>query len=1001
MKKSVMILILIGIFLINFNLVNATTNVTECGTLSSANTIYQLNQSINSSFDCIIINATNITLDCQGYNISFGNATGGKGIRISNDDEEGYDNVTVQNCVVIQNESGADHTAIFFGMNSENGVVYNNTIFVFGVDTPGMLFESNSVNANISFNNITASGGLGSGIVLSENGSGADIRSNTIITSGDDSNGILIGENSSNGTLFNNTITTSANLSFRDGIGGIFLELGTNNVNVSSNTINTSGTDGPGIWIWGSNHSIDGNTIITSGEQGDGIYMSDVQGINLTSNTITISGISADGIHSQLSENSSTLIYNNVIMTSANYSYGIYLLEENYNNISSNNITTSGTASYGIYFNESHNATLLNNIIKTEESDSYVLYLDTSTGNFYNNIFNTSTSGSGINFINCDVSYFNTSKTSGTNIIGRGYIGGNFWTNNLGTGYSDNCIDSNGDYVCDVIYSVNDSIDYLPLADHTNVISACGTLNIEDKSYYLNQSLLVNGTCFNITANNITLDFNGYNITGNTTGNGINVTGYNETTILDGLIYNFSIGIYFKNNSNNNITNITSNNNYQGIAFTTSSNNNLTTLTTNNNTANGILLESSSMNNVFTNIIAHSNNHLGIYIVVSSNNNTFTDIDINYSGIGLAIASGNTFTNMNISNSTTDAILLQYATSDNNNFTNVVVTNTSASYYDINFSTAGIDGTWIKGINFGRYTFAGAGGKVNFEEPNFGKVVFLEAINGSGTDLSTEVDIENNSVFVNSSANSGLNKSANITLYSITYTDPKPQYSSNGVTFIDCTATTDPACAELGFSGNNFVFNVSHFTYFRSAEAYITPSDTTSSSSGGGGYPNYRPKEDELNKGYQKLMYKNWKVSFKVENISHTFKVGDITETNAKISISSETQEAVLSVGEEKKFELSEDNYYDILVKLNSIDTTWKNRANFTIQTIHEEIVSPQKNEAEKEIIQPGPESEGEVIPESEGEVEEGKTNSTWLWVVIAVIIILILSGVGYKKFRK
>lgn len=169
---------------------------------------------------------------------------------------------------------------------------------------------------------------------------------------------------------------------------------------------------------------------------------------------------------------------------------------------------------------------------------------------------------------------------------------------------------------------------------------------------------------------------------------------------------------------------------------------------------------------------------------------------------------------------------------------------------------------------------------------------------------------------------------------------------------------------------------------------------TTSSSSGGGGYPTFRPKEDELNKGYNKVMWKNWKVSFNVNNESHTFKVENITETNTKISISSETQEATFSVGQEKKFELSGDNYYDILVKLNSIDSTNKfyPKANFTIQAINEEIVSQQQEtETGEEAIQTNPETE----------TGEEKTNLTWLWIVITIIIILILSGVGYKKLKK
>ena len=140
--------------------------------------------------------------------------------------------------------------------------------------------------------------------------------------------------------------------------------------------------------------------------------------------------------------------------------------------------------------------------------------------------------------------------------------------------------------------------------------------------------------------------------------------------------------------------------------------------------------------------------------------------------------------------------------------------------------------------------------------------------------------------------------------------------------------------------------------------------------------------------------WKNWKVSFNVNNESHTFKVENITETNTKISISSETQEATFSVGQEKKFELSGDNYYDILVKLNSIDSTNKfyPKANFTIQAINEEIVSQQQEtETGEEAIQTNPETE----------TGEEKTNLTWLWIVITIIIILILSGVGYKKLKK
>ena len=448
--------------------------VTSCGTLNSSDKLYILSQSIGSGAgnDCIIISNESIILDCAGYNITFGNATNGFGVAVADEDNNmtSFDNVTIKNCVLIQNTTGLSEGAIFFGEISNNATVYNNTIITIGPGTTGIYFEGNSSNANISLNNITTSGINGTGIFLSTNGNDANIKSNTIITSANDSSGIKIEDASTNITIYNNTITISGNLNLMDAFGGIFLEQDTSDINVSSNIITTSGINDAGIWIWGSNHSIDSNTITASGEQGDGIYISDDVGTNLTSNTITISGNASYGIYSQMSETSSLIFYNNVITTSANHSDGIHLQGDSTNNISLNNITTLGYDSFGIYFNESHNATLANNIIKTSKSDSYVLYLTTASGNaFYNNIFNTSTSGSGVYWINSDLNYFNTTNSSiGTNIVGKNLTGGNFWTNNLGGGYSDVCTNLDNDYFCDsaywVINSSNRNIDFIPLA---------------------------------------------------------------------------------------------------------------------------------------------------------------------------------------------------------------------------------------------------------------------------------------------------------------------------------------------------------------------------------------------------------------------------------------------------------------------------------------------------------------------------------------------------------
>ncbi len=711
-----------------------------------------------------------------------------------------------------------------------------------------------------------------------------------------------------------------------------------------------------------------------------------------------------------MSENSSLLFYNNLITTSANYSYGIFLQGENYNNISSNNITTSGNASYGIYFNESTSSTLTNNIIKTGESDSYVLYLlSVSNHSFYNNIFNTSTSGSGVYWEDGDVNYFNTTNTSSTNILGKTNIGGNFWTNSQGTGYSDTCTNLDSDYFCDSVYRVinfsNDNIDYLPLANHLSIAFACTTFNIANRYYVLNQSISATGTCFNIDANNITLNFTSYNITGNGAGNGIDINSYNDTTILGGLIYNFSKGIYLVSNSGNNLTNIIAeNNSHEGIHFKSSESNSLVNVTSNNNNY-GFSLEASSNNNLTT-LIANNNTYSGIYFNSTSDNNTITDVFIANSstdyGIRFKGGANNVIANVIIDSPAKDGVYLTDSDDNSNNFTNVNVTGISGAYYDIKFGED-INGTWIENIKFTNYSFTGAGGKVNFKEPGYGEIVFLEAINGSGNILKDDVDIENNSVFVNSAINSGLNKSANISFYSVSFTDPKPKYSFDNIIWTDCTTTTKPACAEFSFTtGGTFKFNVSHFTYFKIIEGYSAPAGSSSSSSSGGGTSTasfwtygYSISDFQLSEGYTKQISAKSRILFNVDLIQHEFGIISLTSTTALINVSSTPQQATLAIGDTRRFEVTGDNYYDLQVILNSIGNSL---AEMTIKSINEEITNQTFVEEEKKEAEAKGEEEINPLVAPPG---IDKKTYGWLWITITIGVFLIIAIIVFVIYKK
>ncbi len=89
-----------------------------------------------------------------------------------------------------------------------------------------------------------------------------------------------------------------------------------------------------------------------------------------------------------------------------------------------------------------------------------------------------------------------------------------------------------------------------------------------------------------------------------------------------------------------------------------------------------------------------------------------------------------------------------------------------------------------------------------------------------------------------------------------------------------------------------------------------------------------------------------------------------------------------MAVGEDAKVDVANDGFYDVYVLLNSIVN---NKANVTIQKIHEEIPEEKQDSAV--------DTSGEVKgKEVSNENRTEKKSFTWLWVLIIVILIGIFS---------
>ena len=104
-----------------------------------------------------------------------------------------------------------------------------------------------------------------------------------------------------------------------------------------------------------------------------------------------------------------------------------------------------------------------------------------------------------------------------------------------------------------------------------------------------------------ITVNNITLDCNGYSITGSDSGYGIYLNNREEVTIQNCIVTDFSYGVFLFYSSNNQLTNITANSNYNGILLGFSSNNTIKNSIINSNVYGITLYSRSNGNKIYHN----------------------------------------------------------------------------------------------------------------------------------------------------------------------------------------------------------------------------------------------------------------------------------------------------------------------------------------------------------------------------------------------------------------
>ncbi len=148
--------------------------------------------------------------------------------------------------------------------------------------------------------------------------------------------------------------------------------------------------------------------------------------------------------------------------------------------------------------------------------------------------------------------------------------------------------------------------------------------------------------------------------------------------------------------------------------------------------------------------------------------------------------------------------------------------------------------------------------------------------------------------------------------------------------------------------------------------------------------------EEQFQNSYTKALQVRQRLKVKVETLNHYVGVTELTATTATISVESDPQEATLIVGDERMFEVSGDDYYDVLVKLNSIESS---KANITVQSIHE-LITEDTTGAEEGLEDAG----DAAAEEDEAAADEG--SKVW-WITGTIALVLVIVGIIFYKKKK
>ncbi len=219
-------------------------------------------------------------------------------------------------------------------------------------------------------------------------------------------------------------------------------------------------------------------------------------------------------------------------------------------------------------------------------------------------------------------------------------------------------------------------------------------------------------------------------------------------------------------------------------------------------------------------------------------------------------------------------------------------------------------------------------------------------------------------------------------------------------TFTPATYVWNINCSDV--AGNRGNSSLRSFTV-----SAVSSSDDGDGGGGGGGSTTtamtYSPTTAQTSGGYTQKLSTSDKIKFiffdKV-TAEHTLSVSSLSSDSVTLIIQSNPITLKLGIGQSAKINLTSTSYYDLYVKLNSIEN---NKADLTIQTINEKIIDSVAGtgktiEAKDKEIEKGDINNEKIEKIGDGIKELKIIIYCLVLVIIVVIILMVIRGERVQK---